>query len=177
MLIFTKRNHDSTRKHFTIRQFSPEDVAQYKSLRLEALQLECGMFCSSYSREAAFSHEQWVARISNPNCAYFGLYNEDELIGITGIVITDEERPTEAFMTHSYIRKEYRGQRLSRILYEARLEWARTHQIKCLKVGHRVSNLISKAANQYYGFNYTHSEPNTWPDGQTEDMLYYELML
>lgn len=164
-------------KQYTIRQFSPEDVAQYKSIRLEALQLDRGMFCSSYEYESAFSREQWLARVSNPVGACFGLYYGDELIGITGVVVADKEKPDEAYMTQSYIRKAYRGKGLSKMLYEARLAWAKEHQIKYLKIGHRASNLASKAANQHYGFIYTHSEPNAWPDGQTEDMFYYELML
>lgn len=164
-------------KQYTIRQFLPEDVEQYKFMRLEALQLESGMFCNRYEYEAAFLQEQWIARVANPNGACFGLYYGDELIGITGIVVTDEEKPDEAYMTQSYIRKVYRGKGLSKILYEARLEWAKKHQIKCLKISHRASNLVSKAANQHYGFIYTHSGSNVWPDGQTEDMLYYELML
>lgn len=164
-------------KQYTIHQFLPEDVEQYKSMRLEALQLERAMFCNSYEYEATFPQEQWIARISNPHGACFGLYYGDELIGITGVVVTDEDRPDEAYMTQSYIRKVYRGKGLSKILYEARLEWAKKRQIKCLKISHRANNLASKAANQHYGFIYTHSEPNTWPDGQTEDMLYYELML
>jgi RimJ/RimL family protein N-acetyltransferase len=178
MLIFTKKEiMPIPESQYIIRQFSPEDVEQYKFMRLEALRQERGVFGNSYENEAAFPREQWIARLVNPKGAYFGLYCDDELIGITGVIVTDEEKPDEAYMTHSYIRKEYRGKGCSRILYEARLEWAKKHQIKCLKIGHRASNLVSKAANQHYGFTYTHSEPRTWPDGQTEDMLYYELAL
>jgi GNAT superfamily N-acetyltransferase len=162
---------------YTIRQFFSKDVEQYKAMRLEALQLNCGMFGNSYEYEAAFPQEQWIARVSNPNGACFGLYYSDELIGITSIIVADEEKPDEAYMTQSYIRKEYRGRGLSRLLYEARLEWAKAHQIKCLKIGHRANNLASKAANQHYGFNYTHAEPRNWPDGNTEDMFFYELVL
>jgi GNAT superfamily N-acetyltransferase len=164
-------------KQYTIRQLLREDVTQYKSMRLEALQLDRGMFGNSYEYEAGFPQEQWITRLSNPNGACFGLYYGDELIGITGIVVSDEEKPNEAYMTQSYIRKVYRGKGLSKLLYEARLEWARAHRIKCLKIGHRASNQASKSANQRYGFNYTHSESRTWPDGKTEDMLYYELVL
>lgn len=164
-------------KQYTIRQFLPEDVEQYKSLRLEALQMDSGMFCNKYENEAAFPREQWLARLSNPNGACFGLYYGDELIGITSIIVSDKEKPDEACLTQSYIRETHRGKGRSKMLYEARLAWAKAHQIKCLKVGHRASNLASKAANQHYDFIYTHSERNTWPDGKTEDMLYYELML
>jgi GNAT superfamily N-acetyltransferase len=165
------------KKQYTIRQFLPEDVAQYKSMRLEALQLDCGMFGNSYEYEAGFPQEQWLARVNNPNGACFGLYYGDELIGITGVVVTDEEKPGEAYMTQSYIRRVYRGKGLSKLLYEARMEWAKAHQIKYLKIGHRASNHASRSANQHYGFIYTHSEPRTWPDGTIEDMFYYELVL
>ncbi|RYG44765.1 MAG: GNAT family N-acetyltransferase [Chitinophagaceae bacterium] len=162
---------------YTIRQFTSADLEAYKSMRLEALQLACGMFGNSYETEADFPEAQWLARIDNPLGGCFGLYYGEELIGITGIVVSDPDTPDAAYMTQSYIRAAYRGKGLSAILYDARLQWAREHGIKRLKIGHRKSNAASKAANQRYGFTYTHSEPRQWPDGRDEDMLYYELIL
>jgi GNAT superfamily N-acetyltransferase len=162
---------------YTIRQFTTDETEQYKAMRLEALQLAKGMFGNSHEYEAAFTPEQWLARVNNPSGACFGLYYGDELIGITGIVVTDTGKPEEAYMTQSYIRAAFRGKGLSKILYEARFNWARNHGIKTLKIGHRRSNLSSKAANQRYGFQYTHAEERTWPDGVSEEMLYYELKL
>lgn len=161
-------------KQYTIRLFGASDVEPYKAMRLEALQLERGMFGNSYEYEAGFPDGQWLARVCNPVGACFGLYYGDELIGITGIVVTDHERPAEAYMTQSYIRKVYRGKGLSKMLYDARLEWAQHHGIDTLKIGHRKSNITSKAANQHYRFTFTHAESRTWPDGITEDMMYYE---
>src|SRR4051812_41300946 len=111
-------------KQYTIRQFTTNDLEAYKSMRLEALQLERGMFGNSYELEASFPDEQWLARINNPVGACFGLYYGDELMGITGIVVTEPDKPEEAYMTQSYIRKVYRGKGLSKILYDIRLEWA-----------------------------------------------------
>lgn len=164
-------------KQYTIRQFTTADLDSYKSMRLEALQLERSMFGNSYEYEASFAEGQWLARINNPVGACFGLYYGEELIGITGIVVTEPKQPQEAYMTQSYIRQVYRGKGLSKILYDIRMDWARTHGIRTLKIGHRANNTTSKAANQHYGFTYTHSEPRTWPDGATEDMLYYQLDL
>ncbi len=163
-------------EHYSIRQFNREDIPVYKATRLEALQLEPGMFGNSYALEAAFDEEAWDKRVTSSNNACFGLYHADSVIGITGIVI-DAERPDEAYMTQSYIRKPYRGSGLSRMLYEARLSWARQRGLNRLIIGHRESNIISKAANQRYGFRYTHSQSRLWPDGYLEDMLYYVLEL
>jgi len=159
---------------YSIRRFSAGDMDAYRPMRLEALQKECGMFGNSYEQEAAFTDAQWLERLTNTNKACFGLYSGNELIGITGIT-SDGYAPGLAYMTQSYIRKQYRGRGLSGLLYEARLQWAKEHNIKQLIIGHRKNNLASKHANQRYGFVYTHSEPRTWPDNATEDMLYYKL--
>lgn len=161
---------------YTIRAFLGNEADIYKAMRLEALQLEPGMFGNSYAYEAGLDDDYWVNRITADHCAVFGLFYEKELIGITGI-IKDKEKHEEAYMTQSYIRNAYRGKGLSHMLYDIRLEWARSFGIKRLVIGHRQSNMVSKSANQHYGFKYTHKESRTWPDGVTEDMCYYELML
>jgi GNAT superfamily N-acetyltransferase len=161
---------------YTIRQFLPEEMKVYRSMRLEALQLEPGLFGNSYALEAGFTDDDWMDRVNNPTRATFGLYCGDELIGITAIV-RDKDNPAEAYMTQSYIRKQHRGKGLSHMLYQARLEWARQRGLKQLSIGHRESNQASKAANQHYGFTFSHREAREWPDGSREDMLYYVLEL
>jgi GNAT superfamily N-acetyltransferase len=161
---------------YSIRSFLPEEVEQYKAIRLESLQLEAAVFGSSYAREAAFTTNQWLERIAQPNSDCFGLYSAGELIGLTGIVI-DKTDATLAHMTQSYIREAYRGRGLSQLLYDARLAWAKQHHLKTLRIGHRESNIVSKAANQRHGFKFGYREACTWPDGTDEDILYYDLQL
>ncbi|HTN17419.1 MAG TPA: GNAT family N-acetyltransferase [Chitinophagaceae bacterium] len=161
---------------YHIHPFQANDLEAYRQMRLEALLTEAGNFGNSYAFEAAFSDDEWSKRLSNPYGCCFGLYRQDELIGITGIV-SGADKPAEAYMTQSYIRKAYRGQGLSRMLYEARIAWAKARGISCLIIGHRERNVISKAANQCFGFTYTHQEDRIWPDGVSEPMLYYKLML
>lgn len=146
-------------------------------MRLEALKKEPGNFGNSYDMEAAFPEETWIARLTNPVGACFGLYHGNTLIGITAIVVTDKDKPQEAYLTQSYIRKEHRGKGLSQLLYNARINWAKQHDIKGLVIGHRETNIASKKANQHFGFVYSHSEPRNWPDGATENMLHYRLDL
>ena len=62
---------------------------------------------------------------------------------------------------------------LSTLLYKIRMAWASKLQLKQLKVSHRESNTISKAANQRAGFKYSYRASATWLDGTTEDVLYY----
>lgn len=159
---------------YSIRQFTIAEVEAYKRIRLEALATEPGMFGNSYAMEAALPQEDWINRISLPGNARFGIYCNDELIGLTGIIINDA-KPTEAYMTQSYIHKAHRGKGLSAMLYDARIAWAKEKGVKLLTISHRKTNLASKAANQKYGFVYHHTESRTWPDGLTEDNLHYTL--
>lgn len=166
----------ATKAPYSVAVFLPAQVDAYRKMRLEALREEPGMFGNSLAYESAYDDKVWEDRVRQPLGACFGLYHNQDLIGITGITGVGQKEG-EAYMTQSYIRKAHRGKRLSRLLYEARLAWARERNLKRLLIGHKQSNLVSKAANQHFGFTYTHSEPRTWPDGSKEDMLCYELWL
>lgn len=161
---------------YTIRSFRREEADEYKAMRLEALQTDASMFGSSYARESAFTDEQWSARVVNPNAACLGLYCNEELIGITGVMI-DKEKPEVAQMTQSYIRKAYRGKGLYELLYRTRIAWARERGVACIEVGHRAGNMVVGVVCQRFGFKYIRNETRTWPDGSVGDILYYELIL
>ena len=160
------------RKLYSIRRFLPEEAASYKSIRLEALATEPGMFGNSHALESGYSDAVWQERLSSAERAVFGLFAGPVLIGLTSIV-RDAQNPEEAYMTQSYIRQEHRGLGLSRLLYAARFDWATEKGIRRLTIGHRETNVASQAANQHFGFLPTHRETRTWPDGVTEDMVYY----
>jgi GNAT superfamily N-acetyltransferase len=171
MVMSTLKKHD-----YNIRQFTLEEYLNYKAMRLEALKNEPGMFGNSYVFESEFTDIQWKERVANPSGACFGLYSYKELIGITSIII-DKEKAHEAYMTQSYIQKTYRRIGLSRMLYQARLEWAKKRNLKRLIIAHKRSNVASKNANQHFGFKYTHQEVRNWLDASIEPMIYYELKL
>lgn len=161
---------------YTIRQFQADEWEQYKAIRLEALQLEPGKFGNTHATEAAYEDFIWKDRLASEKNACFGLYNVQELIGLTSI-FCESELWEDAYMTQSYIKQAHRGIGLSKMLYDARLRWAKEKGIKKLIIGHRESNLVSRAANQRYGFQYTHRVARSWPDGVDEDMVYYSLLL
>eukprot|EP01133_Synstelium_polycarpum_P016518 gene16518-19633_t len=158
---------------YTIRQLLEKEADQYKSMRLEAIQTEPAMFRCTTPAEADLTDAQWLERIKDPR-AVFGLFADDEFVGMTSIILLNKE---EGYMGQSYVRKEHRGKGLSALFYKIRMDWALNRQLKRLSVSHRESNLISKAANQRFGFRYSHREPCNWLDGTTEDVLYYVLDL
>lgn len=159
--------------NFKIRQLRNDEAQLYKSMRLEAIQSEPAMFRCSIPAEASLSDSEWEQRVRHPRFI-FGLFEKEEFIGMTSLLLLSEY---DAYLGQSYIKTEYRGKGLSSLLYEIRFMLAHELGLKLLSISHRESNFVSKAANQRYGFKYSHRESVDWLDGTTEDALYYTLEL
>ncbi len=166
-----------TKDNTTIRQLTPSDWQIFRDLRLYALKSEPGKFSSNYTLESGFSEETRRDRLAPPLRAYFGLFDQGKLVGITGAIRNNgDAQATDIILVASYIMPEYRGQGLSRKFYKARLEWAAQQPgvIRVL-VSHRESNDASRRANQAFGFVRTGAEMKIWPDGIEENDVSYEL--
>jgi|SRR5579884_1480074 len=166
---------------FTIRPLEKSDWQTLKLLRLEALRSEPHVFSRRYDDEAGRSDEEWQQIASNENAGQqvFGLFAADEMIGITAI-FTDREDPTgkTAVLAMSYLKPCYRRRGLSNLLYQARLDWARTQgTFASIRVSHRLSNAASRQANQRHGFTEITSVDRMWPDGTAEPEVFYQLTL
>jgi len=160
-----------------IRPLSPSEWERLRDFRLHALQSAPGLFETTYSQAVARSEADWRALLSPEYQQVFGLFDRDKLVGITA-VFTSRDDPATAQLAMSFILPEYRGQKLSRLLYRARLDWARGRQtFRRIVVGVRESNAASTAAIRSAGFQRTHREAHSWPDGTTEDEIWYELRL
>lgn len=158
----------------SLRQFGPQEVDAYRSIRLEALRLEPGSFCSSLARESKLTDEDWTRRLSNPDSATFGLYDGTDLIGLTAVVI-DPEQPQTGLLVQDYIRASHRGRGLTRLFYQHRIAWARERGLRQVMVGYREDNAASLAGGLRAGFRPSHRQSQTWPDGTIADCCYYRL--
>lgn len=164
----------------TVRLFTPDEWMFYKQIRLRALQADPGVFGSNYEKEAADPDSRWQAGVSDPETVgIFGVFKGDELIGMTGIVLLrDDPTRQNAKLWGSWIDPAARGQGVSVLMYQARLDWARRHPtVRRIIVSHRQSNLASMRANQKHGFQKTHTEDHVWPDGVSEPQVFYELRI
>jgi RimJ/RimL family protein N-acetyltransferase len=158
---------------YHLKKLTPDDWLIFKQIRLEALQQAHGVFGGSYEKESQHPDDYWQERISDPLSAYWGLFHDNEIIGLTGARAYD----TDIFLVASYIRAEHRKKGLSTLYYRARIDWAKENGYKKVIVSHREDNIASKKANQNFGFVYTHTEPKTWPDGKTQNNVFYSLTL
>lgn len=163
-------------QQYTLKQFGPEQWKDLKRIRLEALQETPGFFGSNFEREVAYTDEDWIRKTTSPLSAFWGLYDGGTPVGLTGI-IRDQHNLEEAWLIASYIKPQYRGKGLSTLFYEARIQWARENGCSCVIVSHRADNEASRAANQHFGFQFTHKESRLWPDGTEADNIFYRLDL
>jgi GNAT superfamily N-acetyltransferase len=166
----------TTKDNYTLRRLLPSQWEDYKSIRLEALKTNPELFGSNYAKEAAYSHEDWQSLLENDARAMFALYHAKSLIGLSGVTLKKDDATT-AVLFASFIKLPHRGNGLSKLFYQARIEWARQKECKVIIVSHRVGNVLSKAANQRFGFKYTHAEEVNWPDGVRAEELMYLLKL
>ena len=163
----------------TIRALEPSEWQVFRDFRLGALKSDPGVFATSHKEALARTPDMWRDTIRGEAHQAFGLFEGERLIGITGVFQSSDDPSGEtAILVMSFILPSYRGRGLSRMFYEARIQWVREHrQFKRIVVSHRKSNEVSRLANQRHGFVQTHSAPRTWPDGTTEDEVSYELKI
>jgi RimJ/RimL family protein N-acetyltransferase len=162
-----------------IRALNSQEWPAFREFRLHALQEARGVFGSSYEAEATKTPQEWQDLVSGPSHQAFGLFDGERLVGITAAFPWKNDFSGEtAVLAMSYILPEYRGRGLSRLLYEARLDWIGTRaQFKRVVVSHRESNESSRRAIERHGFRLTHRAPRLWHDGTTEDEIFYQLLL
>lgn len=163
----------------TIRQLKPDDWAILQNVRLTALQSDPNSFGSWYANEAHKTEADWRKQLEFADGAIFGLFDGDTAIGMTGVAVDrNDPSKTRGVLWGSWIHPDYRGKGLSKLLYEARIGWAKAHPtMEILMVSHRAHNTASKFANQKHGFVYKKTESKTWHGDVVEDDLNYELRL
>ncbi|MCB1562699.1 MAG: GNAT family N-acetyltransferase [Alphaproteobacteria bacterium] len=162
--------------NFSIRPMQPGEWKFFRDMRLKALQMHPGFYAGTYEAALKKPPEEWQDLLASEDKGVFGLFADEYLIGITGIFPSQKD-PNDAVFVMSFIEPDYRGLGLSKRLYEARIEWARAHGFKKCIASHRGDNIPSRQAMVAYGFQLTHEEQTTWPDGRTETEYHAELVL
>jgi RimJ/RimL family protein N-acetyltransferase len=163
----------------TLRQLQEGNWTLLRDIRLKGLKSDPGVFGSNFQKESAMTESDWRGWLTNSDSGIFGVFSEDDIIGMTGIAIyKDDPSGKTAILWGSWLEPPYRSKGVSQLMYQTRIDWARKHPV-CEKivVSHRASNVASGKANQKHGFVFTHKETKEWPDGQADDHLFYELKL
>jgi RimJ/RimL family protein N-acetyltransferase len=162
-----------------IRALEPEEWEAFREVRLQGLKEHPGSFFSNFAAEEKYGPEKWQELVRGPAHQVFGLFDGERLAGVTAAFpFRDDPSGETAQLGMSFIRQEYRGQKLTGLFYKARLDWIRAQpQFKRVVVSHRASNEASRRAIVRHGFFETRRVARTWPDGVTEDEWIYELKI
>lgn len=163
----------------SIRKLGEKDWLIFSEVRLRALKSDPQVFGSNFERESKFTEADWRSRLQSADSEIFMLFDGAKPVGITGVSVFDEDPSGQtAILWGSWLAPEYRRKGLSNLMYETRIEWAKSRPpINRIVVSHRASNTASKFANQKHGFVFTGTHEKIWTDGKTEDEVCYELRL
>lgn len=160
-----------------VKKFNSGDWNTYRSIRLEALRLHADVYGTSYAEMVSRDDDEWKRIVSQSDSAFFGLYDDNTVIGTGGVFMQDETTRT-GMLIGGYVREEYRGQGLSRLLYQARIDWAKSSGLfDRLVIGHKKGNEASRRANQAFGFQPIGEVEYVFGDGQKATNIQYELRL
>lgn len=165
--------------NISIRQLTDGDWRELSQIRLKALKTDSQVFGSNYETESKFTQTDWRSRLHSKDSAVFMIFDDEKPIGMTGVSLWREDSSNRtAIFWGSWLEPDYRRKGLSRLMYQARLDWVKRHPtVERIIVSHRASNVASKYANQKHGFVFTRTHEKVWADGETEDEVCYELKL
>lgn len=160
-----------------VRKLSRQDWPLYKNIRLEALRLHSDVYGTSYKDMCDRPDAEWESILSQEDAAFFGLFDDRAIVGLGGVFTQDKSTRT-GMLIAGYIREEYRGRGLSKLIYQARIDWARQSGLfDRLLIGHREGNEASRRANQAFGFKPIGVIDYMFGNGETAKDYQYELRL
>lgn len=155
----------------TIRLLGPDDLEHFKSIRLEALELEADSFASSADQWRALPDADWIRRMTdNP---VFVAFRNDEPVGIMGLL---QEAPVKrrhrATIIMVYVRVDERGTGLAGRLLEKVIFQARKLSVTQLELSVNADNDTAVGFYQRNGFSPIGRIPNaSLSDGVAHDEL------
>lgn len=160
-----------------VRHLKAQDWPLYKHIRLEALRLHEDVYGTSFKEMCERHGSEWEDIVSQTDSAFFGLFDSDAIVG-TGGIFTHKTEERTGVLIGAYIREAYRGRGLSRLLYQARIDWAKQSGLfDRLLIGHREGNEASRRANQAFGFQPIGMIDYVFGNGETAKDHQYELRL
>lgn len=163
----------------TTRALTPQDWQTFRRIRLRALREHPDVYLGSYQDSAERTERAWREMLDSKGTCIFGLFDGHAIIGLAAI-FTSREDPggPSGVLAMDYIDPRYRGRRLSRLLYQARINWAKRQLcFTRLVVSHREGNAASRRANQSFAFRLVGKREADWPDGTNAPDCMYELDL
>jgi len=163
----------------TVRAARPSDWMSVRTLCLESCE-EPPLYLTRNESWASNGQDDWVEYSVGPEHAIFLLFDLSisplEAIGKARISAANED-PTTAVADGIYIRPAYRGLGLSKLLWQARIHWARCNHFQRVTTIHHLSNVRSMRSIAAQGFVETERIEHDSTHEAKEPEVGYELRL
>jgi RimJ/RimL family protein N-acetyltransferase len=138
----------------SIRVLKKSDAAEYRRVRLEALQKAPSAFGSSYAEEKKLPLSTFVLRLTRKNACMLGAFVGDRLVGILGLVREPRaKRAHQAALVGMYVSAAYQKQGIGAALVDEAIARARKLDgIRTIKLSVTVGNEAARALYISRGF-------------------------
>jgi uncharacterized glyoxalase superfamily protein PhnB/ribosomal protein S18 acetylase RimI-like enzyme len=158
-----------------LQPITPECAAEYRLIRLRALQDTPTAFGSTYAKESQLTDADWQQRAAQWNSDHSTAYlawDGDHPCGIVAAMI-DETDSTKAGLFSMWVAPTYRRRGVGQLLVNAVIEWARNHHIAALCL-HVTSN-NGDATHFYERLGFTKTG-NTIPYPNDPALIEFEMI-
>jgi ribosomal protein S18 acetylase RimI-like enzyme len=133
-----------------LRRLAPDDAALYKDIRLEGLAESPDAFSSTLDAEENRPLEAFAERLADTHVV--GAFSGAHLVGVTGFYVqSGPKHAHKGVLWGMYVRPEYRGLGLGRMLVEAIIEHAR-ERVELLQLMVVSDNLPARRLYESLGF-------------------------
>lgn len=152
---------------------------EYRELRLEALQKEPSAYGTSYDSQKNKSDEAWQQRFrqyqeGNGNWMIFASDGQ-QLIGMTGAYQeAEDKKDNSAWVVAVYVKKEFRGKGLGKLLLTTLLDVLAKAEITKAKLGVNVNNIAALTLYKQCSFQTVRTENVLLGDGKYHDEYIME---
>jgi RimJ/RimL family protein N-acetyltransferase len=157
-----KQSITTSRGKILIREASPADAAEFRELRLGALQDSPIAFSADYQKNLNHPLKHWEDMLTmhaDESTIFFAEY-EKNLIGTTGIARGGSPKTRHsAWVWGVYVRPEWRGLHIAEELIRSCFTWAKTRSIVTAKLGVAAVNKSAVRCYERCGFQIFGTEP------------------
>ncbi|MFZ3301256.1 MAG: GNAT family N-acetyltransferase [Microgenomates group bacterium] len=137
-----------------IEKLTAKNLQEFRSIRLEALRLEPQAFGDTYEVLDKKNDNFWIKQLSSKSQVWYGAYAGDSIVGIGSIKYAKALKFNHiAHLSGIYVKKEYRGQGIGKLLFKTRIDEAfNNEKIKKLKLIVNISQTNAIGLYESYGF-------------------------
>ena len=152
---------ETTHGSIIIRAALPSDVAQYRELRLGALQDSPTAFSADHQVNNSYPMSHWEGRLKfDENGTIFFAEQAGNLIGMTGVRKRESPKTKHsADILSVYVQPDWRGLHIAEGFIEACIDWAKAREVNILKLGVMTSNASAIRCYERCGFKIYGTEP------------------